>query len=255
MTATMLTKEYSHISPWIGVGAYTVATATGMMRVANNRHWVSDVLTGAGVGIISTGLGYYLADLIFKEKGIMRTDDTGDQFSRGDKPSFIGIYLGANIPLSYYDIDESHELRTSNGCVGGIEGAGFLNPYIGIGGRFTVANTHVITNHTQAEDNSSDTYTIMAGPYVSYPLSPRIAVGSKLLAGYIHYTNLTLADGTHIPHNNGACFGTGLSLAYKAREHYAIRLFLDYNLQPSQSRMTGEWMSTLAVGTAFGVSL
>lgn len=30
MTATMLNKEYGYKSPWIGVGAYSVATATGM---------------------------------------------------------------------------------------------------------------------------------------------------------------------------------------------------------------------------------
>ena len=38
--------------------------------MANNRHWLSDVLTGAGIGILSTELGYYLADRLFKEKGI-----------------------------------------------------------------------------------------------------------------------------------------------------------------------------------------
>ena len=75
MTATMLTKEYGQKSPWIGIGAYTAASATGLMRIANNKHWLSDVLTGAGMGILSTELGYYLADLIFKEKGINRFDD------------------------------------------------------------------------------------------------------------------------------------------------------------------------------------
>ena len=39
MTATMLTKEYGHKSPWSGVGAYGMATATGLMRMANNKHW------------------------------------------------------------------------------------------------------------------------------------------------------------------------------------------------------------------------
>lgn len=57
MTATMLTKEYGSVSPWIGVGAYSVAAATGLMRVANNKHWLSDVLTGAGVGILATEAG------------------------------------------------------------------------------------------------------------------------------------------------------------------------------------------------------
>ena len=66
MTATMLTKEYGHKSPWVGIGAYAIAATTGLMRMANNKHWLSDVLTGAGIGILSTELGYYLADLIFK---------------------------------------------------------------------------------------------------------------------------------------------------------------------------------------------
>ena len=54
MTATMLSKEYGHISPWVSVGAYSVATATGLMRMANNKHWLSDVMVGAGIGILST---------------------------------------------------------------------------------------------------------------------------------------------------------------------------------------------------------
>ncbi len=99
MTATMLAKEYGYKSPWIGIGAYTVATATGMMRMANNKHWLSDVLTGAGIGIISTELGYYLANLIFKEKGINRIKDEY-AFDMPEKPSLIGLYLGLNIPLT-----------------------------------------------------------------------------------------------------------------------------------------------------------
>ena len=114
MTATMLAKEYGHKSPWIGIGAYSVATATGLMRMANNKHWLSDVLTGAGIGILSTELGYYLTDLIFKEKGIRRFTDN-EAFGHKDKPSFFGLYIGMNIPLSGYDIDEQHEFSTSSG--------------------------------------------------------------------------------------------------------------------------------------------
>ena len=36
MTATMLHKEYGYLSPWVTVGAYSCATATGIMRMANN---------------------------------------------------------------------------------------------------------------------------------------------------------------------------------------------------------------------------
>lgn len=125
MTATMFTKEYGHKSPWVGVGAYSVATATGLMRMANNKHWLSDVLTGAGIGILSTEVGYYFADLIFREKGINRFANE-NMFDRMDKPSFVSLYLGLNIPLSGYDIDEEMEFRTSSGSSAGVEGAIFL---------------------------------------------------------------------------------------------------------------------------------
>ena len=56
--ATFMAKEYGHKSIWYSIGAYTVATGIGAMRVMNNRHWVSDVLVGAGIGILSTNLVY-----------------------------------------------------------------------------------------------------------------------------------------------------------------------------------------------------
>lgn len=132
MTATMLSKEYGHLSPWVGIGAYSVATTTGLMRVVNNKHWLSDVLTGAGIGIISTELGYWVADRLFRDHGITHhsTAYTLDMMRR---PSFLGIYVGMNIPLSKYDIDEQHEFRTSAGSTAGVEGAYFFTPYVGVG--------------------------------------------------------------------------------------------------------------------------
>lgn len=56
--ATFMSKEYGDKSIWYSIGAYTVATGVGAMRVMNNRHWVSDVLVGAGIGILSTNLVY-----------------------------------------------------------------------------------------------------------------------------------------------------------------------------------------------------
>lgn len=56
--ATFMAKEYGDVSIWYSVGAYSMATSVGVMRVLNNRHWVSDVLVGAGIGILSTNLAY-----------------------------------------------------------------------------------------------------------------------------------------------------------------------------------------------------
>lgn len=251
MTATMLTKEYGHKSPWIGIGVYLMATATGLMRMANNKHWLSDVLTGAGIGILSTEMGYYLADLVFKEKGISRfTDD--ESFDRWDKPSFFSLYVGMNIPLSGYDIDERHGFSTSSGSTAGVEGACFFNPYVGIGGHFTVSNIAVIMDSKEAEANTFDAFSFCAGGYFSYPLSSRFQIGSKFVGGYVHYPDWQLSD-ISVRHRDGFCVGSGVSLTFRATLHYGMKLFLDYNLMPSHSKGSKEWMNMLAVGSAFMV--
>ncbi len=75
VSATFMHKELGYLSPWYSIGAYTTATAVGMLRMMNNRHWLSDVLVGAGVGILSTNIVY----LVFPE-GNSRTkpDKTSD---------------------------------------------------------------------------------------------------------------------------------------------------------------------------------
>lgn len=56
----ILFKEYKDSCPWIGVGAYAIATATGILRMTNNKHWLSDVITGAGIGILSAEIAYVI---------------------------------------------------------------------------------------------------------------------------------------------------------------------------------------------------
>jgi len=56
--ATVLYHEFIDTSPWLAYSGYLFATTTGVFRVLNNKHWVSDVLVGAGIGIIVTDLVY-----------------------------------------------------------------------------------------------------------------------------------------------------------------------------------------------------
>lgn len=94
--ASILHKEYGLTrSPWYSVAGYGVATATGIMRILNNRHWISDVMSGAGIGIMSTELGYAIGDVLFKNKGLLR----GDLEGVSDKPSFFAISMGLSYGL------------------------------------------------------------------------------------------------------------------------------------------------------------
>jgi membrane-associated phospholipid phosphatase len=58
VAATFLHKEYGKKYPLLSVLGYSTAAGIGLLRMMNNRHWISDVLVGAGVGIFSTNLAY-----------------------------------------------------------------------------------------------------------------------------------------------------------------------------------------------------
>ena len=66
-SAEFLRQEYKDISGWYGVAGYVAATATGLLRMYNNKHWFSDVVAGAGVGIASTKLAYIVYPAIRKK--------------------------------------------------------------------------------------------------------------------------------------------------------------------------------------------
>lgn len=150
--ATMLHKEYGLTrSPWFSVLGYGTATATGVMRVLNNRHWISDVLSGAGIGILSGELAYALSDLMFKNKGLLRGDISGEH-SIVDHPSFFSVSMGMGFGTRNMDFDmddlqgyvsEDGEKNIMNLKFGtstsvAAEGAYFFNKYIGVGGRLRV---------------------------------------------------------------------------------------------------------------------
>ena len=153
--ATILHKEYGLTrSPWYSVAGYTVATATGVMRVLNNRHWVSDVLSGAGIGIMSTELAYALSDVLFKGKGLLRNNlSTGKSII--DNPSFLSISMGMgfgsrnmDFDMGKFEFDDGDgdprfNLKFGTSTAVGVEGAYFFNKYVGVGGRVRVNSSPI----------------------------------------------------------------------------------------------------------------
>ena len=68
MGAEFLAQEYSSKSPVYTVIGYTAAVTTGIFRMYNRDHWFSDVVAGAGFGVLSTKAAYlvypYLRNLL-----------------------------------------------------------------------------------------------------------------------------------------------------------------------------------------------
>lgn len=91
--AEFLYQEYKDQSIWYGISGYTVATVTGMFRMYNNKHWLTDVVAGAGIGILSTKIAYwinpYLNEKIFKTK----SKNTTTMFT----PYYDGKQMGGSL--------------------------------------------------------------------------------------------------------------------------------------------------------------
>ncbi len=64
MGAEFLWQEYKGVSVWYGISGYIVAATTGALRIYNNKHWVGDVAFGAGLGILSTKMAYWIYSAI-----------------------------------------------------------------------------------------------------------------------------------------------------------------------------------------------
>ncbi|OYD47691.1 hypothetical protein CHU00_02135 [Sphingobacterium cellulitidis] len=88
--AELIWQEYRHQSIWYGIGAYTLAAGTGFFRMYNNRHWLSDVVMGAGVGILSTKMAYWMLPTL------------EERWQKKKYPSiFIPSYNGRQVQITY----------------------------------------------------------------------------------------------------------------------------------------------------------
>jgi membrane-associated phospholipid phosphatase len=68
VVAGVINQEFKGKSPWISIGAYTIAGSTGVMRILNNAHWMSDVFAGAGIGLLSVHGVYFLHERFLQGK-------------------------------------------------------------------------------------------------------------------------------------------------------------------------------------------
>lgn len=65
-SAHFMFREYKDTNLWLSLSGYPVAAATGIYRIFNDKHWVGDVVAGAGIGILSTEMAYWLFPMTSK---------------------------------------------------------------------------------------------------------------------------------------------------------------------------------------------
>jgi hypothetical protein len=94
MGAELMMQEYKESSVWYGISGYVVATGTGLFRMYNNRHWLSDVVAGAGIGILSAKAGYWLYPITskwFTKKNTINTKTAMIPFYDSKNAGFVFV--------------------------------------------------------------------------------------------------------------------------------------------------------------------
>lgn len=229
MMATMLHQEYNWRSPWFSIGGYTAAAVTGVSRVLNNRHWLTDVMAGAAIGIGSVHLGYFITGLIFKDRG------TSSYF---EDPAFS------------YDPDRKHyvaELIFGRRFILGAEGQkqmGILPQRGGLAGVSTdiplVAGAGVTarvsaSSMTYVSGVVSQMYSALAGGFWNLHFARIMELQAKAMAGYAWMGNEAGVD---------LCAGLGLSAM--TDNNFKIKAFADFEGADLSSGRP--WLNTMVVG-------
>ena len=68
--ARSIDKEFRRESVWIPIVSYAAATAIGVERVVSDRHHWYDVVAGAGIGLASAELTWWLSGKLFPKKDV-----------------------------------------------------------------------------------------------------------------------------------------------------------------------------------------
>ena len=95
--AEFLWQEYKDKSVWYGISGYLIATGTGLLRIYNEKHWLTDVVAGAGIGILSTKIAYWINPYI-KKKIFKANEKNTTTFLT---PFYNGEQLGCGVVVNF----------------------------------------------------------------------------------------------------------------------------------------------------------
>ena len=222
MTATMLYKEYGWKNPWWSIGGYTVAAFTGVSRILNNWHWMSDVAAGAAVGIGSVHLGYYLSDLIFKDRNMNPAYERPVfGYDPSQKHYVAELLFGRRFILGGSDITR-----------GGLVGLSTDIPLVAGAGATARLSASSLTDKTGL---TGAMYSTLVGGYYNVHFARRVEVQARAMAGLGWYTGKCGTD-----------LSAGMGFSFFLDENFKVKAFAEYEtvrLVPQKP-----WMHSFVIG-------
>jgi hypothetical protein len=204
----------------------------------NDRHWMSDVATGAAIGIGSVHLGYYLSDLIFKNKYINPAYEAPTFcYDPLQKHYVAEVFFAQRFILGTgYDYFTGDHV-TRGGCAGLSTDIPII-PGCGI-------TAHLAANSlTYSSGNVRQFYDVLAGGYYNYHFAKRFEIQANAMAGPAWMPAGNTA--TEAEHNNmGCCLNAGLGLGLMLDDNFKIKAIADYQTIGAHKE---KWLHSILVG-------
>ena len=79
-----------------GIAGYAVASTVAFLRLYNDKHWFNDVLMGAGIGILSARIGYWLLPA---ERKLLKINEKTNTTTIAVLPSYNPQYQSVGLSL------------------------------------------------------------------------------------------------------------------------------------------------------------
>lgn len=193
MGATMAAHELAGTSPWSVVGAYTVASGIAVQRVVAGRHYPVDVVAGAGVGILTAQLGYYIGDLIFRDRQLCCAMEELER--ENANLSFLSLQTGMYIALGRVGIGDGKMIRLP-ALAAAFQGGVALGDNWGVRAELGLVSTPLqIEQHLERTQVASlNSLGVIVSPYYRLPLSRLVSLNAEAGAGYYHNFGLNSID-------------------------------------------------------------
>lgn len=256
LSATILHREYGHLSPWISVGGYSTATLTEYLRLRHHDHYINDILLGSGIGIAAANLGYFLSDQLFGTGDIhpprLLLADVQRYQRFAEQPTSLCLFTstefgGRTIEPAELDLLDAHfdgelRLRTASTYAAGIEYAYFFDNHWAAEAVARLSATQVkpdigaTTTYQEADYYGADLqqwHLLLAGKY-SRMITPSARLHVRLLAGSRLTEKLTIRHATTgtplatLPAQTRFEAGAGIGIDVLEKEKYATGFTFDY---------------------------
>lgn len=192
MGATMLAFELNDVSPWYTVGAYAVATGIALERAIDSHHYPTDIAAGAGIGIFTAQLGYWIGDMIFGRRQLdMRSHD----LRLNSNFSYLSLQTGLALPLGPVKAGDTRLQRLPS-LSASLRGGWAISDHWGLALELGLLSTPLITDvhHDRTYVKSMSSLSALIIPYYVCPLSNRVSFTAEAAAGYRHNLPLNLED-------------------------------------------------------------